>query len=145
MRCSYDSWTRNRRRRYLRRFWGYEPEIFSECALTYSPKVEKNFNKCCFSADIAKNFGNIEFSRSPKTPFFFTFSAKYRPFLDQFVAFFLLGPFWTYFVTKKILGVFRPFFAVFWHFRQKQQIFGKICQFLQNCDFCVFSANFKSK
>ena len=151
MRCSYDSWTGNRRRRYRRWFCGYESEIFSECALTYSPKIEKKifFNKCCFSADMAGNFGHIEFSRSPKNPFFLTFSAKYRPFLDEFGAKFFLGPFWTYFITKKIFGVFRPFFAVFWHFRQEQQIFPNFRPnlpiFGQNCNFCVFLANFKSK
>ena len=51
-----------------------------------------------------------------KTPIFFTFSAKYRPFLDEKYAFFFLGPFWTYFITKKIWGSsghFSPFFGIF--------------------------------
>ncbi len=51
-----------------------------------------------------------------RSPLFFTFSAKYRPFLDEKNAFFFWSPFGPILPPKKILGCFghfSPFLGIF--------------------------------
>ncbi len=118
MRCSYDSWTGNRRRRYLRRYCGYESEIFSECALTYSPKIEeKNSTNVIFRPIWPEISATLNFRGRPK-PHFFTLSATYRPFLDEFVAFFS-GNFLDLFCHQKKFGGVPAIFRRFWAFSAK--------------------------
>ena len=101
MRCTHGFPTENRRRRY--RFWGYGAEIFSECALTYSPKIEgKKIQQMLFFGRYGRKCRQQWIFEVAQNPLFFTFSAIYRPFLDEKNTFF----------SGVLLDVFCPYPAV---------------------------------
>ena len=87
---------------------------------------QKNFNKCCFSADMAGNFGIFGLQGRKWVPQIFTFWALNRPFLGKFLTFFFPERFLTYYITKTFFGVRGPFFTFLNDFcRKKYWIFSK--------------------
>ncbi len=127
MRCTYDLWTENRPLRYLRRFWGYEAEIFSESALTYSPKIEeKKFQQMLFFGRYGRKFRQHWILEVAKIPPFFHIFGQISAISGWKKCLFFLEPFWTYSATKKNFWGVSAIFRLFGAFSPKTTNFPKI-------------------